>query len=67
MKFFSLMREKFCKGCSYYDNSLPTTEDDVRISISYPDSEIQYRCKLEPFDKCIIMYLTGADGFDEEF
>jgi len=54
-EFFKVLEEHFCKKCEYYDPSKGHLWEDASC------------CKLKEFDKCIILYLTGEDCFDEEF
>jgi len=49
-RFFEILEENFCKECLHYDE---------RKGHLWEDAEC---CRIEPFDACLILYLTGIDA-----
>ena len=47
-EFFKVLENAFCVKCDHYDASIGGIID-------------QDCCDLEPFDDCMILYLTGVD------
>jgi len=47
--FFQILEENFCKECTHYDKTKNHLWEDAEC------------CRIEPFDACLILYLTGID------
>ena len=55
-KFFKVLEEAFCKNCPHYDKFLAK-----KLVEANAGRRISLCCKLNPFDRCLIYYLTGVD------
>ena len=55
-KFFRVLEEAFCKNCPFYEKEVAK-----KLVEANAGRRISLCCKLNPFDRCLIYYLTGVD------